>query len=90
MLNRKIAALAAAAMFAFVACTGGTPGGAAGDKGTIDIWSSLPRQGSSKAQTDTMVFGIQMAIEERGGKVGGYTINYVDKDDSTAAAGKWD
>ena len=31
-----------------------------------------------------------MAIEERGGTVGGYTIKYVDKDDSTAAAGKWD
>ncbi|HUP54611.1 MAG TPA: branched-chain amino acid ABC transporter substrate-binding protein [Methylomirabilota bacterium] len=91
MKHRKIAALAAAAMFASLACTGAAPaGGAGGDKGTIDIWSSLPRQGSSKAQSDTMVNAIQMAIEEHGGKVAGYTINYVDKDDSTAAAGKWD
>jgi branched-chain amino acid transport system substrate-binding protein len=75
-------------MFAFSACGTQTPGG--DGKGTIDIWSSLPRQGSSKAQTDTMVNAIKMAIEEVGGKVGGYTINYVDKDDSTAAAGKWD
>jgi branched-chain amino acid transport system substrate-binding protein len=37
-----------------------------------------------------MVNAIKMAIEEVNGKVGGYTINYVDKDDSTAAAGKWD
>ena len=64
--------------------------GGAGTKGTIEIWSSLPRQGSSKAQTDTMVNAIKMAIEERGGVVGGYTINYKDMDDSTAAAGKWD
>jgi branched-chain amino acid transport system substrate-binding protein len=37
-----------------------------------------------------MVNAIKMAIEEKGGVVAGYTINYVDKDDSTAAAGKWD
>jgi branched-chain amino acid transport system substrate-binding protein len=87
-MKLRIGALAAAAVFAFTACAQAP--GAAGDKGTIDIWSSLPRQGSSKAQTDTMVNAIKMAIEERGGKVAGYTINYVDKDDSTAAAGKWD
>ena len=87
-MKLRILALAAVAVFAIGACS--TAPGAAGDKGTIDIWSSLPRQGSSKAQTDTMVNAIKMAIEERGGKVGGYTINYVDKDDSTAAAGKWD
>ena len=87
-MKLRILALAAVAVFAIGACS--TAPGAAGDKGTIDIWSSLPRQGSSKAQTDTMVNAIKMAIEESGGKVGGYTINYVDKDDSTAAAGKWD
>ena len=87
-LNR-LWALAVTGVLAISACTSGTPA-ADGGKGTIDIWSSLPRQGSSKAQTDTMVFAIKMAIEERGGKVGGYTISYTDKDDSTAAAGKWD
>jgi branched-chain amino acid transport system substrate-binding protein len=88
MRKTKVGALAAAAMFAFVACSGATPG--AGDKGEIEIWSSLPRQGSSKAQSDTMVNAIKMAIEEAGGVVAGYKINYQDKDDSTAAAGKWD
>ncbi len=88
MKLRTAGVLAMVAMFAFSACGTQTPGG--DGKGTIDIWSSLPRQGSSKAQTDTMVNAIKMAIEEVGGKVGGYTINYVDKDDSTAAAGKWD
>ncbi|HET7704167.1 MAG TPA: branched-chain amino acid ABC transporter substrate-binding protein [Candidatus Limnocylindrales bacterium] len=84
----RLGALAITSVLVLSACTTGAPGG--GDKGTIDIWSSLPRQGSSKAQTDTMVLAIKMAIEERGGKVAGYTINYVDKDDATAAAGKWD
>jgi branched-chain amino acid transport system substrate-binding protein len=88
MNKRKIGTLAAVAMLAFAACSGGGGGGAS--KGEIEIWSSLPRQGSSKAQTDTIVNAINMAIEEKGGSVGGYTIKYVDKDDSTAAAGKWD
>jgi len=33
---------------------------------------------------------INMAIEEKGGTVGGYKIVFKDVDDSTAAAGKWD
>ena len=85
----KVGALATAALFAITACST-TPGGGAGDKGTIEIWSSLPRQGSNKAQTDTVVNAIMLAIEEKGGKVGGYTIKYQDKDDSTAAKGAWD
>ncbi|HSL76798.1 MAG TPA: branched-chain amino acid ABC transporter substrate-binding protein [Candidatus Limnocylindrales bacterium] len=88
MNKRKIGTLAAVAVLALTACSGGGGGGAS--KGEIEIWSSLPRQGSSKAQTDTIVNAINMAIEEKGGTVGGYTIKYVDKDDSTAAAGKWD
>jgi branched-chain amino acid transport system substrate-binding protein len=88
MRKTKVGVLAAAAMFAFVACSGG--GGGTASKGDIEIWSSLPRQGSSKAQTDTIVNAINMAIEERGGVVGGYKIVYKDVDDSTAAAGKWD
>ncbi len=85
----KVGALATAALFAFTACTA-APGTGGGDKGTIEIWSSLPRQGSSKAQTDTIANAINMALEEAGGKAGGYTVVYKDVDDSTAAAGKWD
>lgn len=83
----KVGALAVAALVAFTACSAT---GVSGDKGTIEIWSSLPRQGSSKAQTDTIVNAINMALEEAGNKAGGYTIVYKDVDDSTAAAGKWD
>lgn len=83
----KLGALAAVAMVAFGACSG-TPS-AGGDKGTISIWSELPRQGSSKGQTDTIVNAIKQAIEERGGAVDGWKITYVDQDDSTAEAGAW-
>ena len=88
MKLRKLAALAAVAAVVFAACSSAGTGG--GDKGTIEIWSSLPRQGSSKAQTDTIVNAIKLALDEAGNKAGGYTIVYKDVDDSTAAAGKWD
>ena len=88
MKKSKVAVLAAAAVLALGACTAG---GGGASKGEIEIWSSLPRQGSSKAQTDTIVNAINMALEERaGGVVGGYKVVYKDVDDSTAAAGKWD
>jgi branched-chain amino acid transport system substrate-binding protein len=83
----KVGALAAIAVLAFSAC--GTSGGGGGDKGTIQIWSELPRQGSSKGQSDTIVNAIKFAIDARGGKVDGWTIKYTDQDDSTAEAGKW-
>lgn len=82
----KVGALAAIAVLAFSAC--GTTGGG-GDKGTIQIWSELPRQGSSKGQTDTIVAAIKYALDEVDNKVDGWTIKYTDQDDSTAEAGAW-
>ncbi|MFO0864793.1 MAG: ABC transporter substrate-binding protein [Gemmataceae bacterium] len=55
----------------------------------IKIVSSLPRTGSAKAQTDTMVNGIKLAMEEVNGKIGDIAIEYLDWDDATAAAGQW-
>jgi len=81
----KFGALGAIAVLALSACG---PGGG-GDKGTIQIWSELPRQGSSQGQTDTIVAAIKYAIDKRGGKVDGWTIKYSDKDDSTAEKGAW-
>lgn len=85
MKLRKLGALAGVAVFVLSACGTAQPT----DKGTIQIWSELPRQGSSKGQTDTIVAAIKYAIEERGGKVDGWTIEYSDKDDSTAEKGAW-
>ncbi len=58
--------------------------------GTIKIVSSLPRTGSSKGQTDTLVNAIRMALEEANSRAGSFAITYEDWDDATAAAGQWD
>jgi branched-chain amino acid transport system substrate-binding protein len=57
---------------------------------TIDIYSSLPLQGSSNAQTIPMVNGIKLALALAGGKAGPWTVSYTSLDDSTAAAGGYD
>jgi branched-chain amino acid transport system substrate-binding protein len=57
---------------------------------TIKIVSSLPRTGSSKGQTDTIVNSYKMALEEAGNKAGDFTITYEDMDDATPARGAWD
>ncbi|MBV9466249.1 MAG: branched-chain amino acid ABC transporter substrate-binding protein [Solirubrobacterales bacterium] len=65
-------------------------GGGGGGGKTVDVYSSLPLQGASTAQTDPMVNGIKLALSEAGNKAGQWTVNYQSLDDSTAAAGKWD
>lgn len=73
-------------------CPGGTANTPATQKSsgkTIRIYSSLPRTGSAKAQTDTIVNGIRLALEEIDSKVGEFEIQYVDLDDATASAGQW-
>jgi branched-chain amino acid transport system substrate-binding protein len=67
-----------------------TPGTTGGDSGTIKIVSSLPRTGLSKSQTDDIVAGFNMALEENDNKAGNFDIVYEDLDDATAQAGKWD
>ena len=82
---------------ALAACGGGgsSGGGSSGSSSasggnTIDIYSSLPLQGASTAQTDPLVNGMNLALSEAGGKAGPFTVNYQSLDDSTAQAGKWD
>ena len=59
---------------------------------TVKIVSSLPRTGSSKGQTDTIVNAIRMRFEEADYQAcnGAVTIEYEDLDDATAAKGSWD
>jgi branched-chain amino acid transport system substrate-binding protein len=59
------------------------------DPGLVRIVSSLPRTGAAKQQTDSIVRGIRMAIDEAGGRVGSFRVEYLDLDDSTVAAGQW-
>jgi branched-chain amino acid transport system substrate-binding protein len=63
--------------------------GCGDDPHTIRIVSSLPRTGSAKGQTDTIVNGIRLALEEVNYEVAGFRIRYSDLDDATAAAGAW-
>jgi branched-chain amino acid transport system substrate-binding protein len=56
----------------------------------LTIYSSLPLQGDSRAQSLSVVNGEKLALETAGNKVGNFNIKYVSLDDSTAAAGKWD
>jgi branched-chain amino acid transport system substrate-binding protein len=67
----------------------GADNGNGGDSERIKIHSSLPRTGSAKGQTDTIVNGIKLALEEAGNKAGKFTIDYTDADDATAIDGKW-
>src|SRR5271166_1630684 len=92
-----IAALAAVAI-AVVGCSssstsaGGSSSSSSAAAGgnTVDVYSSLPMQGASSAQTIPLVNGIKLALSQAGGKAGQWTVNYQVLDDSTAAAGKWD
>jgi branched-chain amino acid transport system substrate-binding protein len=70
--------------------SGSSPATTPGAGGVIKIVSSLPRTGSANAQTTTIVNGIKMAVEERGGKVGGFEIVYEDWDDASSKKGDWD
>jgi branched-chain amino acid transport system substrate-binding protein len=92
-----IAAFAAIALAAVGCSSSGSSSGssssspaAAGGGKTVDIYSSLPMQGASSAQTIPLVNGIKLALSQAGGKAGQWTVNYQVLDDSTAAAGKWD
>ncbi|MGE3269211.1 MAG: branched-chain amino acid ABC transporter substrate-binding protein [Chloroflexota bacterium] len=58
--------------------------------GQIKIVSSLPRTGPNKAQTDSIVIAIKMAIDEIGGRVDGASIVYEDWDDASATRSTWD
>jgi branched-chain amino acid transport system substrate-binding protein len=89
------ACLIAVLAFGVAAC--GDDGGSSGDSGdstsggkTLTIYSSLPLQGDSRPQSEDVVRGMKLALEQKGGKVGDFTIKYVSLDDATAAAGKWE
>jgi branched-chain amino acid transport system substrate-binding protein len=69
---------------------GSSSGGGGGGRTTLTIYSSLPLQGDSRPQSQSVVNGEKLALEEAGGKVGNFKITYKSLDDATAAAGKWE
>jgi branched-chain amino acid transport system substrate-binding protein len=97
VFSRRIAAGSAAAVLAFgVAACGSsdnnsnTSSGGGSASGTVDVYSSLPLQGASKDQTNAMVKGMQLALDQAHSKAGNVTVKYTSLDDSTAQAGNWD
>ena len=71
--------------------TGGTAGsGEGGGGGTLTIYSSLPLQGDSRPQSEDVVRGIELALEQAGNKAGDFNLKYVSLDDAIASSGKWD
>jgi branched-chain amino acid transport system substrate-binding protein len=94
---RSVAAsscLTVALAFTVAACGSDNKGSSGGSSSagstSLTIYSSLPLQGDSRPQSESVVNGEKLALEEHGGKVGKFTIKYVSLDDSTAAAGKWE
>jgi branched-chain amino acid transport system substrate-binding protein len=65
-------------------------GGGSSSGSNLTIYSSMPLQGDSRAQSQAVVNGETLALEQAGGKAGKYSIKLVSLDDSTATAGKWD
>jgi branched-chain amino acid transport system substrate-binding protein len=93
VLTKALAVCAAVvAAAAISACGGGgsstSEGGGGG--GEVSVYSSLPLQGASTAQTKPMVNGIKLALEQANNKAGDFTVKYESLDDSTAQAGEWD
>jgi branched-chain amino acid transport system substrate-binding protein len=69
---------------------GGGGGAEGGGGSSLTVYSSLPLQGASRPQSEDVIRGIELALKQKGGKCGDFTINYESLDDATAAAGKWE
>ena len=61
-----------------------------GRRQPLTVYSSLPLQGASRPQSEDVINGIKLALKQKGGKCGDFTIKYESLDDATAAAGKWE
>jgi branched-chain amino acid transport system substrate-binding protein len=94
-----VTATAAAALATGVAACGssssggGSSGGGGGKEisgSKLTIYSSLPLQGGSRDNALAVNRGAQIALDEKGGKIGNYAITFTKLDDSTASAGKWE
>ncbi len=92
----RLAATLAAAV-ALIAATLGAAGcggvGVSGASSTIGnqltIYSSLPLQGSSGANSQQIVDGEKLALSEVGGRIGPFKISYLSMDDSNTTTGEW-
>jgi branched-chain amino acid transport system substrate-binding protein len=72
--------------FGVAACgdSGTSSGGSPAEGTTLTIYSSLPLQGTSRGQSEAVINGERLALQDVGSKVGKYKIKYVSLDDSTS------
>jgi branched-chain amino acid transport system substrate-binding protein len=80
--------------FGVSACGSDNNGGGGGSKkisGTkLTIYSSVPLQGSAEGQGKAITNGARLALEQRNGKVGKYTVTLKPLDDAIASTGAAD
>ena len=88
--------LTAVMAFGVAACgdddDNGGGGGTSSEEGggSLTVYSSLPLQGASRPQSEGVIEGMKLALKQKGGKCGDFTIKYVSLDDATAQAGQWE
>jgi len=83
-------ALAVLAALGMGACGEGGGGETQVQGNNLTIYSSLPLQGAQRTQSEALVNGMKLALEQAGNKAGQFTIKYTSLDDSTAQSGNWD
>ncbi|MEJ7797163.1 MAG: branched-chain amino acid ABC transporter substrate-binding protein [Solirubrobacteraceae bacterium] len=65
-------------------------GGSTAAGKNLTVYGTLPLQGGSEAQTKAIVNGAKLALKQRGGKIGDFTIAFKPLDDSLASTGSAD
>ena len=86
-----LAALGVASALVVAGCGGGGEGQGSSEEGpSATIVSDFPLQGANRAQTETMVNAIKLALEERDNKAGDVAVKYESLDDATAEAAQCD
>lgn len=90
---RSVFALVGACALAVGAAACGAPAKGGGQEITgsrLTIYSSLPRQGATGLQSQAIVNGAKLAVQQAGGRVGKHTIDYIALDDSGPATATGD
>jgi branched-chain amino acid transport system substrate-binding protein len=69
----------------------GSVSGAVSSQGNqLTVYSSLPLQGPSGANSGQIVDGEKLALHDWGGRIGAFKISYDSLDDSNPTSGRWD
>jgi branched-chain amino acid transport system substrate-binding protein len=95
LYRRMSAGALLVAALGIAACGGDDEGGGGGQAaggeggGQVTIYSSLPLQGAPRAQSEAVVNGAKLALEQAGGRAGDIRVTYRSLDDATAQAGSW-